>query len=100
MSVAFHALTPLLFKHSVVQLGWSMPSPAAWSLILAIGTTLGTILSPLIGAVADQSRYYLRYSLIVDLKIRCSRRKMFLVALLISLIVLNMLFIFTISFSV
>jgi MFS family permease len=100
MSVAFHALTPLLFKHSVVQLGWSMPSPAAWSLILAIGTTLGTILSPLIGAVADQSRYYLRYLLIVDLKIRCSRRKMFLVALLISLIGLNMLFIFTISFSV
>jgi hypothetical protein len=56
MSVAFHSLTPLLFKSSVVHLGWSMPSPAAWSLILAIGTTLGTVFSPLVGAVADQSR--------------------------------------------
>ena len=56
MSVAFHSLTPLLFKNSIVQLGWSMPSPAAWSLILAIGTTLGIIFSPLVGAVADQSR--------------------------------------------
>jgi MFS-type transporter involved in bile tolerance (Atg22 family) len=56
MSVSFHFFTPLLFKSSMVQLGWSMPSPAAWSLILAIGTTLGTVFSPLIGAVADQSR--------------------------------------------
>lgn len=83
MSVSFHFFTPLLFKSSMVQLGWSMPSPAAWSLILAIGTTLGTVFSPLIGAVADQS----------------SRRKMFLVTILVALIVLNMLFIFTISYS-
>jgi hypothetical protein len=55
-SVALQLFAPLLFKSSVAQLGWSMPPPAAWSLVMATSTILGTICSPLIGAVADRSR--------------------------------------------
>jgi hypothetical protein len=51
----------MLFKHSgaVVQSGWS--SPAVWSTFVAAGTIFGIICSPIIGAVADQTRSFVAH---------------------------------------